>query len=101
MERVYNTYRRYFKKVTYTLEDDETDIVVTIPTEDENETEFEFTLDDLKTFYISNLNEEAGLISVLPAIVAGEATFRVTASAAPSNGADYQLVCIFEHISTL
>ncbi len=101
MERVYNTYRRYFRKLTYTLEDNETDIVVSLPTTDSNDTEFEFTLDDLKTFYINNLNEESGIISVLPAIVAGESTFRVVASEAPTNGSDYELVCIFEHIATL
>lgn len=99
--REFNNYKRYFKKVTYTMQDNESSIVVELPTTDQNGDAFEFTLEDLRTYYVKNVNAGSGLISVLPAIVEGNDSFIMTATAAPTNGADYQLVCIFERFVTI
>jgi hypothetical protein len=101
MARVYTALQQNYKKVTVPLDDSEDNISVTLPTTNSLGAAYAFTLDDLKTFYINNLDEDAPLLSVLPGIIDDGAVIRVLASSAPLVGSDYELVMIFENISVL
>lgn len=101
MPRVISAFQKHTKKVTIDLEDGVADVVVPLPTTDDELNEFAFSLDDLKTFYVLNLDEEAPLVSVLPGIVAGESILRITLTSAPEVGDNYQLVLVFENIAQL
>lgn len=99
MQRLYSALEQRYKKVQVALVDGETNISVPIPTVDANGFAFAFTLDDLKTFYIANLDNESPLISVLPGLFNEEGVLRVVASSAPAEGSNYVLVMVFENIS--
>lgn len=99
MARVYTALAQNYKKITVALEDGETNIAIPIPTTNAQDVAFAFTLDDLKTFYVLNLDEDAPLLSVLPGIVDDAGTLRVVASSAPEVGSNYQLVMVFENIA--
>lgn len=101
MARVGAPLAHNYKKITVALVDGETNIAIPIPTTNSEGAAFAFTLDDLKTFYVLNLDEAAPLISVLPGIVDDAGTLRVVASSAPEVGSDYQLVMVFENIASL
>lgn len=101
MARVYTALQQNYKKVTIALVDSEDNISVTLPTTNSLGAAFAFTLDDLKTFYINNLDEDAPLLSVLPGIIDDGAVIRVLASSAPLVGSDYELVMVFENISVI
>jgi hypothetical protein len=98
MARLYSALAQNYKKVTVPLVDEATNIAIPIPTTNSLGQPFEFTLDDLRNFYVLNLDEESPLISVLPGIVEDEGTLRVVTSSAPTEGSNYQLVMIFENI---
>ena len=99
MSRTYTALAQNYKKITVALADGETNIAIPIPTTNSLDEAYAFTLDDLKTFYVLNLDEEAPLISVLPGIVNDAGTLRIVASSAPEVGSDYQLVMVFENIA--
>jgi len=99
MGRTYSALAQNYKKITITLADGVADIAIPLPTTNSLGQPFAFTLDDLKTFYVLNLDEESPLISVLPGIIDDAGTLRVVASSAPVEGSNYQLVMIFENIA--
>jgi hypothetical protein len=102
MLRSSTAFIKHFKKVTVALSDDLDNVAVTFPTTDDEDNEFAFSLDDLKTFYVLNLDEASPVVSVLPGLtVEAENVLRVVLSSAPVDGSDYQLVLVFEHISLL
>ncbi len=102
MPRTSTAFIKHSKKVTITLADDLDNVAVPFPTVDSNDNAFEFTLDDLKTFYVLNLEESSPVVSVLPGLsVEEENVLRVVLSSAPVEGSDYQLVLVFEHIELL
>ena len=99
MARLYSALEQHYKKVTIPLADGETNIAIPLPTTDSLGNAYAFTIDDLKTFYVLNLDEEAPFISVLPGIIDDAGTLRVVATSAPVEGSNYQLVMIFENIA--
>lgn len=101
ISRLFSVFQKHTKKITVVLEDGEDNISVPIPTTDDDDVAFAFTLDDLKTFYISNLDSESPILSVLPGLVIGEAVITVVASSAPEIGANYELVMVFENIEVI
>jgi hypothetical protein len=98
--RTYNVYQKHTKKITVQLVDGETNISVTLPTTDSTGAAFAFTLDDLKIFYINNLDDESPVLSVLPGLSVFGTVIRVLCTTAPIEGSNYQLVMVFEHVTT-
>lgn len=99
MARVYSALAQNYKKVTVPLTNGQNNIAVPLPVTNSLGAAFAFTLDDLKSFYISNLDEEAPLISVLPGLFESAGVLRVVASSAPVEGSNYELVMVFENIT--
>lgn len=98
--RTYNVYQKHTKKITIQLVDGETNISVTLPTTDSTGAAFGFTLDDLKIFYINNLDDASPVLSVLPGLSVSGTVIRVLSTTAPIEGSNYQLVMVFEHVTT-
>lgn len=99
MQRLYSALMQNYKKVILPLADGESNIVVPLPTTNSLGQPFNFTLDDLKTFYINNLDGESPLISVLPGLYQDGSVLQVVASSAPEEGSNYELVMVFENIA--
>lgn len=96
--RVVSVVTKHTATVTVVPGDGIADVNVELPTEDDNQVAWAFTLADLKTFYVVNLDAEAPFVSVLPGLVNNDPTLRLVLSSAPVEGADYQVVLHFEHI---
>lgn len=99
MARLYSAIQRHYKKIVLTLQDAITNISVPIPTTDSLGQPFEFTIDDLRNFYINNLDDTAPVISVLPGLTLAGSVVRVVLTTAPTEGSDYELVMVFENLT--
>jgi hypothetical protein len=82
------------KEVT-AITHDSLDVTVTIPAG--------YTMDDLKVYYVQNLDEEVtdiiGVVAGINALTSGTARFTLTSIS--ENDGDYELVTVFEKITVL
>lgn len=99
MTRVYSALVRNYKKVEVTLTTGVTAIAVPLPTTNSLGAAFGFTLDDMKTYYVQNLDAGAPVVSVGAALRLNGSTLQFVASSAPVDGADYKMVVVFENIA--
>lgn len=99
MTRVYSALVRNYKKVEVALTTGNANIAVALPTTNSLGAAFGFTLDDMKAFYVQNLDAGAPVVSVGAALRLDSTTLRFVASSAPVDGADYKMVVVFENIA--
>jgi hypothetical protein len=82
-------------KTTIPLTEGVTEIPFAIPEEDDNEDEFEFTIDDLALLYINNADVESPVIGLVPGYNISGGIVRVVLSDEIPEDSTYELVAIF------
>jgi hypothetical protein len=83
------------KKIIVALEEGDTEVPFAIPTEDDDENEFAFSMDDLALIYVNNADDSSPIVGVVPGYNLSGATIRVVLSAEIPAGSSYELVAIF------
>lgn len=102
MARVSTAFTRNVKTLSIALTSSVDNIVVGLPTIDDNAQSFDFSISDLKCFYVRNENDSSPFISAAPGISLEDDTLvRFVFSSAPITGSDYHLVVVFENVTLL
>lgn len=83
------------KKITVALEEGDAEVPFSIPTADDADEAFAFTMDDLALLYINNADIDSPVIGLVPGYNLSGAVLRVVLSAAIPVDSTYELVAIF------